>query len=264
RFLIKESRVNIEVENMNNANGGYFYNSQELKITVNNCPISNENINLVVVKNRDWNQVLSKLNISSVLGNKIEYYNPNKLKFKGGSEFHHFNTKDIHYKSENIERIDFIANQYNFLLSTNKETSFSDYFYKKDLNGSYSIDVVNSETPELEADYVNVFFTLQMDAPLQKGEVYVYGKLTNYELSNESKMIYNYEQKAYEASLLLKQGYYNYSYLVKRDKKIDYTFIDGNYSLTENEYLVLVYYKDYSLGYDKLIGVKKFISTTGN
>ncbi|MDA3779263.1 MAG: DUF5103 domain-containing protein, partial [Bacteroidales bacterium] len=264
RFMIKESAVSIEAKNMNKGQGGNFYNNQELKIVVdnerNNIVNLKQNIKLVIIKNKDWNQKISQIPSSRIIGNKIEYYNPSKLKFAGGDEFHHFNTKDIHYKSENIERIDFVANRYNFLLTADLENSFSEYVYKKDLNGAYFIDVVNSESSNIEADYVNVFFTLNMDIPLQVDDIYVWGELTNYNFTNDNKMSYNFEQKAYETSLLLKQGYYNYSYLVKRNTKLDYNFIDGNYSLTENEYLILVYYNEISKGYDKLIGVKSFVT----
>ncbi len=264
RFMINESKVNIDAEKINKGQTGYFYNKQELKVVVNNEKYGIEdlqqNIQLVIVKNNDWTNFISKIGYNSIVGNKIIYYNPNKLKFEGGNEFHNFNTKDIYYKSENIERIDFIANKYNFLLTSDVENEFSEYNYKKDLNGAYFIDVINSENPNVDADYVNVFFTLNMNVPLQKGDVYVWGALTNYNFTNDNKMRYNYNQKAYEISLLLKQGYYNYSYITKSANNVDYNFIDGNYSLTENEYLILVYYKDISMGYDKLIGAKRFVT----
>jgi len=264
RFMINESKVNIDAEKINKGQTGYFYNNQELRVVVNNEKYRikdlQQNIQLVIIKNNDWNKINYINGFNNVIGNKIEYYNQKKIKFSGGNEFHHFNTKDIHYKSENVARIDFIANKYNFLLSSDVEKRFLEYKFKKDLNGAYFIDVANSETPNIESDYVNVFFTLKMDVPLQKGDIYVWGALTNYEFSNENKMQYNFEQKSYETSLLLKQGYYNYSYITKSDNNIDYNFIDGNYSLTENEYLILVYYKDISMGYDKLIGAKRFVT----
>ena len=73
-------------------------------------------------------------------------------------------------------------------------------------------------------------------------------------------MIYNKALQQYEGSLYLKQGYYNYEYVYLKDneKTGDETFIEGNHSETENDYVIYVYYKPISGVYDQLIGVKRF------
>ena len=61
----------------------------------------------------------------------------------------------------------------------------------------------------------------------------------------------------YEGVLLLKQGFYNYKYVSKAKDSLNKNNISGSHALTENEYLVLVYYRDIGAKFDKLIGVGK-------
>ena len=96
-----------------------------------------------------------------------------------------------------------------------------------------------------------------MEVPVQQGEIYIWGALTNYDFTDYNKLQYNFEQKAYEGRLQLKQGYYNYQYVLMENGKLDFNYIDGNHAQTENSYTILVYYHDYSGNYDRLIGVKE-------
>ena len=68
----------------------------------------------------------------------------------------------------------------------------------------------------------------------------------------------------YETSLLLKQGYYNYTYLfVPEETKIPTQVdVDGSFFQTAQDYYVFVYLYDYDYGYDRLLGIRR-ISTKG-
>jgi hypothetical protein len=55
---------------------------------------------------------------------------------------------------------------------------------------------------------------------------------------------------------MLKQGFTNYQYVLADKKgKIDYeNALDGNFFQTENNYFVLVYYRENGQRYDRIIG----------
>lgn len=258
RFMVVERKTDIQsiVKNMNQ--GAYFYNDQEMEIVIeyfeNEFYDISQNLKLQILQNRNWIQSLILDRPDLIKDNEFTYNNFSKLKFKGGNEFHHFNTKNIHYVAENIRNISFVDNMYHFLLVENKDRTFDDYKYVPDINGLFKVDVTQSDYPETEADYSFVYFTLNMDAPMHQGDIYVWGALTNYEFTPGNKLEYNFEQKAYEGRLQLKQGYYNYQYVYMEKENPDFTYIEGNHSETENSYTILVYYKDYRGGYDRLIG----------
>jgi hypothetical protein len=44
-------------------------------------------------------------------------------------------------------------------------------------------------------------------------DLYLFGELTNYKVDDASRMVFNAEKGAYEGTLFLKQGYYNYTYV---------------------------------------------------
>lgn len=258
RFMVVERKTNIEMKVSNMNQGAYFYNDQELEIAVdyfeNDLYDLSQNLEVHVLKNYNWVQKLVLKQANIIMDNEFTYNDFSKIKFKGGNEFHHFNTKDIHYRAENIKNISFIDNMYHFQLVENKDRTFDDYQFVPDINGLYKIDVSQSDYPETEADYAYVYFTLNMNVPLQQGKMYVWGALTNYEFTTDNMLRYNFEQKAYEGRLLLKQGYYNFQYVTVEKGVPDFTYIEGNHALTENSYTTLVYYHDFSGGYDRLIG----------
>ena len=68
-------------------------------------------------------------------------------------------------------------------------------------------------------------------------------------------MYYNPSLEIYEGVLLLKQGFYNYKYVVKQGNQINKNFISGSNALTENDYLILVYYRNIGAQYDALVAV---------
>ena len=77
---------------------------------------------------------------------------------------------------------------------------------------------------------------------------------------NESSQL-TYKNGLFQITLYLKQGFYNYKYVaVNRDNKIIQGNIDGNFDETENEYNVIVYYRNYGERYDRVVGVGKGLS----
>jgi hypothetical protein len=115
---------------------------------------------------------------------------------------------------------------------------------------------------DLEAEYTMVHFRLLYDEPVINGNIYVFGGLTNWIYGPHSLMKYNFEERAYETSIYLKQGYYNYEYVYVADgsNEADATFIEGNHFETENNYSIYVYHRPMGGQYDQLIGMRRLNS----
>ena len=57
-------------------------------------------------------------------------------------------------------------------------------------------------------------------------------------------------------------GFYNYQYVIlKKDGTLDHDSISGDFWQTENNYKVIVYYRDLGARYDKVIGFSEVSST---
>jgi hypothetical protein len=89
------------------------------------------------------------------------------------------------------------------------------------------------------------------------GTFHVLGELTSWQLNNDSRMYFNPEHKGYEVNLFLKQGYYNYMYVLKENGKNtgDESLMEGSHWETENDYTIYVYYHENGSMYDRLIAV---------
>ena len=75
-------------------------------------------------------------------------------------------------------------------------------------------------------------------------------------ISDENKMVYNTNKNVYELSMLMKQGFYNYKdVVVDQNDTLSEGSISGNFDETENNYKVIVYYRDLGARYDKIIGL---------
>ncbi|HEU0125569.1 MAG TPA: DUF5103 domain-containing protein, partial [Flavobacterium sp.] len=101
-----------------------------------------------------------------------------------------------------------------------------------------------------------VYFSLSAPAFRMNKDIYISGMFNNYSLSPEYKMDYNNDKGVFEKAIMIKQGFTNFQYTVA-DKKgnIDYeNAIDGNFYQTENEYTILVYYKEATDRYQRVIG----------
>ncbi|MDX5404736.1 MAG: hypothetical protein LPK28_04445 [Bacteroidota bacterium] len=102
-----------------------------------------------------------------------------------------------------------------------------------------------------------------MPDPITNGNVYVYGGFSNRQLHPVYQMTYDYDVKAYRATILMKQGYHDYMYVVKYDgfPQPRMEPIEGNHWETENEYQILVYNRELGKRYDRLVGYSKLQST---
>ena len=111
---------------------------------------------------------------------------------------------------------------------------------------------------DTEADYLFVHFSLASDE-IAGGHMYVYGQFSGGNLDSRYEMEYNENEKAYQATILLKQGAYDYQYLwVPDGLSIGQTRpAEGDWYETGNDYLILLYYRQRGSRYDRLISQLK-------
>jgi hypothetical protein len=196
---------------------------------------------------------------------KPEFYGANELKynslsdkniFAGGNEFRYFDIKSIRYQTEYVSKIDYLFPNYNVRLVTSESREFKPYFYWQDFNGKYYVAIQEGRKPETDADYVYVYFSLKSSQPVTGGNMYVSGALNDWLFDKNNLMTYNREKGEYECTMLLKQGWYNYEYIFLKngEKSAPSTEMEGSHYETENDYLVLIYYRSSRGRYDRVVG----------
>jgi len=94
--------------------------------------------------------------------------------------------------------------------------------------------------------------------PFMGQKLYLFGALTNNIVNKEAEMIFDPALGYYKKSLLLKQGYYSYNYILRDMQGVnpmnDFTETEGNHWETENNYSIMVYYRPPGARHDHIIG----------
>jgi len=258
RFCIYEEKSTIRSGVYRPQNMDRFNTHQSLHFSVTPSEGTFRNPDQTVfihlLQNRQWDSDLLVLKPQYFSGSTLEYRYEVPTQFEGGNEYYFFDTKDLRITGPNISFTN-LDNLYETYLNVNIPRIYQNYTYAPDINGGYEIrNIMRPGDPNIEADYSYVHFSLASDYD-SNNEVYVYGSFNNYSFSNSNRMNYNPSLEIYECILLLKQGFYNYKYVVKNKDQINKNFFSGSNALAENDYLILVYYRSIGQQYDELIGV---------
>jgi len=256
KFMVYETKVTVGVSIHKSREIKFFNTHQNVQFTVNTNGLINnprDEIKIDIYQNNDWNTLISNLKPQYYSGSQLIYKYADKSLFESSNEFLYFDTKNIRTATNNVYR-SILKNLYNTYLYKDEIRKNKPYTFYPDIDGNFVIRNLSDETAVTEADYSWVHFSL--DLPLQTGKsVYVYGSFNNWQINDATKMVFNNDTNSYEAKLLLKQGFYNYKYILKSGNELLLNGISGNFYQTENNYTVLVYFSEFGSRYDKLIGI---------
>jgi len=262
RFWVVEQTVRITGDVVRPAIAEYTLTNQEVDFTIDLGQLNVRNpfdeINVTVMQNGRWDNAKTDLKPHFVKNQKLVYDYREKNLFAGGKEYREFDTRNLRLQTKRIKQIVSVNDTLSVFVAPDNPRSFLRYHYWSDLNGAFITDAVYTNDSALEGDYTKVIFTLPFKAALPSGRLFVYGGLSNWKTTKDNQLKYNYERQAYEGSLYLKQGFYNYVYVfVPQNGSIaDYELIEGNSYETENSYTIFVYQRTFGSKYDKLIAVK--------
>ena len=258
KFMVVEPMANVAVQIRRSRDVALINETQSVDFNVTpttsnfNNPL--ETIKTTVLQNNNLKTAVHGLKPQYIMGNQLVYRYTNASLFWGGNEYLFFENKDIRATNLGIQYID-LQDLYHSYLYTNIERSRLKYTFNPDINGGFKVTVLDREDPRIEADYTYVHFSLSAREFID-ANVYVYGGFNNFSTSKENEMVFNPKKGVYETKLLMKQGFYNYKYvIVDKENTLHEGAISGNFDETENNYKVLVYYRDLGARYDKLIGL---------
>ena len=240
---------------------GYNGASQQLAFTVNFIKLAitdplNE-ISTTVMQNFRGDMMHTKLRPTYIRQNQL-VFEDNVNVFSGGNEFRNFNAKNLQTNGMGVHSIEYRDPYYHVYLERDQSMQKEIYRYRDDLNGKYLVKNDRATDSDLESDYICVHFSLTPPDQVTNDLIYVFGSLSDWQCAPVNLMSYNPETKLYELTLLLKQGFYDYQYVVfdKEKKNADPTFLEGSHMETENDYHLFVYYRGFSSRFDRLIGYR--------
>lgn len=257
KFMIVEDVVTVGVQPRRTRNFETIEEKQIVNIKINSGALNLvnplETIKTLIIQNNNLKTSISNLKPQFTVGNELIYRYDEEASFWGGNEYLNFETKNVRAASLGVQFIDLQDIYHSYLF---KQVSRRDrpYTWNPDINGNFLINAQDVDNLDTQADYTLVHFALQ-EEEFKDRDVYIYGNFNNFTIEDMTRMKYNRERGAYEGVLALKQGFYNYKYVTVDDNGTLFEGdISGNFWQTENNYKVLVYYRDLGARFDRLIG----------
>jgi len=217
-----------------------------------------QQIKVIVLQNNRWDNAIGNIPPTFIRGSSLNYDNENEFVFPGGKEWRWLDLRSLRLQSDREQSLFIGKDKTVVYVRPDIDRSAQKYVYYNDLNGEYSLQNFDNFDSSYQADYATAHFSFLPpgQVPYDGKDLYLIGRLTDYVLSEATKMTFNPAKGDYEISEFLKQGFYNYGYLlVDKADPTKRTELDGNYFETENSYTILVYYRSFSDRNDRLIGL---------
>ncbi len=265
KFLVVKNQSVIEQQVRVSTTVSKRDENQQIDFNVNygNIQANNptQDISIVLLQNHRWQDARHNLKPSLIRPN--DNYMEFRLltlenNFPGWNEFRFFDMRTLSVTGRNVRDISTTPNgkiQVKLALDQKREIVYTQNL--RDVNGNFIIQNNDPGDVSLNADYAHVNFYLRSEE--FNGKVYVIGRFNNWVLGDENIMRYDKLNEIYHTSILLKQGYYDYHYLVDAVDTPPYV-LERSHFQTENDYEIFVYYRKPGNVNDEIIGYKRFNS----
>lgn len=231
--------------------------------------LSPQQVKVVAMQNNRWDDAIINKQPVFIKGNLLEYNGEIDYLFPAGKEYRWADLMSFRFESDRIARIDRIQEPNTVYMKPDLVRSSFAYLNFADRNGYTEINASESINPWWQGDYAWVHFSFVPPGKqaIAGKSVHIIGEITGNQISDSSLMRFNTLEGAYTKDLLLKQGYYSYTYALKDNQEpsaaADISLTDGNYWETENEYTILFYYRSLSGRHDELVGIATINSRLG-
>lgn len=262
RFAVSENDVAVTGNASGRTDRGFNTEWQQLSLQLDpgEMRINNpyQDLKLVVTQNRRPESTRTVISPMRLEGKKVIYTHIPELIFPAGNEYRRFETTRINTPGMHVDSIRYGGSNYHMYLTPDEPRAERNYSYDQTQRGRFLIREYNATDSDLGADYVTVHFTFKFPE-VTDGDIYVDGDLTGHMLTDSNRMSYDHEAGVYRLQLPLKQGSYNYQYVIAPKTNAASSGgtprqTEGNYYETDNEYLVQVFYRPVGTRADRLIG----------
>jgi hypothetical protein len=270
RFLVTDGRMNVSSQILLPSSQLYFQTHHRLQIQLDtrnfDIRYPQQQVKIVVLQNNRWDNALKLSTPTFVRQDVLQYSNETEMMMPAGKEFRWLNLRSFRLLGDRIKGQENTDSTFNLFVKEDLPRLPRQYFYYRDLNGLFINETTEKINPFWNADYALVHFSFKPPngKPFDHGELIIMGELTNYGKDREAVMHFNHENGTYEGELFLKQGYYDYQYALRTYSngkiEINSNQTEQNTWETENNYMILVYYRQLGGRYDELIGVRQINS----
>lgn len=274
RLLVLEEKSRVQAQIQQPYNGQIFRTHQKVQFRLGlneglNVVNHLQQIKVVILQNNRWDNAHTEVRPTFFSRNQMEFDTEADAVFPAGKEWRWLDIRSFRFQSERVLNARYNNASTEIFVKPDMDRSAQRFNFFRDANGQYILQCTESINPLWQSDYATVEFSFVPpdNKPLSGKDVYLFGKLTNYDLSDAAKMTFNEDVGVYQTSVFLKQGYYDYTYVTldqsARKKTASFELTEGNYWESENNYTILVYYRPLAGRADELVGYSVVNSLAG-
>lgn len=261
RFMVSEQSASVVASVASRTDIDYNKEHQQVSLHVDASrarvpDVLNDLIVKVQQNGREDNAVVISKPLRIASGGVAVYEHLSPLIFEAGNEYRRVEPLSVRVPSMGVEAIAYHDPFYHIDLRTDAPRTEDMYVFDQTQHGKFVVRERESAQSDIEADYVVVHFSLAMPEA-KHCEIFLDGDFTYRRFDDDSRMVYNRLSGMYEKDMLLKQGAYNYQYLVLPVglSQASAALVEGNKYQTVNEYMIMVYARNPVDRYDRLIAV---------
>ncbi|MBL7698056.1 MAG: DUF5103 domain-containing protein [Chitinophagaceae bacterium] len=271
RMLVVQELSAISAQVQQPFNGQYFRSHQKIQFKVGlneglDVVNAQQQVKVTLMQNMRWDNAITGMRPTFFSRRTLEYNTENEAVFPAGKEWRWLDLRSFRLQSDRVADARYTNKSTEIFVRPDVERQSQRFNFYRDNNGRYFLEPTESINPLWQSDYATVHFTFVPtgNTPFPDKDVYLFGQLTDYDLRDQAKMEYNADKGVYETSLFLKQGYYDYMYVTvgKNDpkRKAGFENTEGDLWESENEYMILVYFRELAGRADRLIGYARINS----
>ena len=269
RFVVVDSKIKINANLVrpNQVSKLRTHHELDFAIDYEQFPMRNPQteIKASVLQNGRWDNAFINISPNFYRLNSVVFDYQDKIVFEAGREFRYADLRSFRLGTESIFSVDRVNDFFEVILIPDSIRTRQSFITRRDANGSFVIHSDDNPNRTLGADYADVLFILKSENQFNGYDLFLFGELSDWQLKESFKMVYNQNINSYVVRPTLKQGYYEYYYVMAPKNRADnysvipdHSHLEGNVFEAENEYTIIAYYRPLGSRYDQAIGFLTF------
>lgn len=267
RFLVLDERMDLGVQIRQPFNSNIFLTHHRLQVTLSGQGIDirypQQQVRVQVLQNMRWDNRLRLDQPTFVRQGLLEYSNEAEMVMPAMKEWRWVNLRSFRLLGDRVSFQRNTDSSFSVFVQEEGPRPANRYVYYKDINGMSVNETVEAVNPFWNAEYARVHFRFRPPGgvPYPGKDLYLIGEMTGYGANEGSRLNFDPATGAYSTEILLKQGYYDYCYALRDNRNprapFETELTESNSWETENQYTVLVYYRELGGRYDQLLGLAR-------
>lgn len=254
-FLVHENTgtTEVEIEELFNQDVRYFRHHQLFANYryEDSSIIPQSDLSVYFVQNQFWSQAKKANQEDYSEQYNARLYLSRDRAFIGAFELFELNLSNIDQYSPQI--VDFQQNSKISQVTLNRDVV--------NLNLSPTlrrIGIVNNPTGSSQARYALVRFQLEVpDNERTDFPIYVVGGFNIWGINPANRLFWDERSRMYTGEVIIKEGTYTYKYVTLEGNRVNNAVFDASFASTRQEYHTLVYHRDHTFQYDRLVSVTR-------